>query len=300
MGRHAYLILAHSNFEQLKSLLALVDDERNDIFVHVDARAEGFRKEDFDGVCKLSNLTFIEPRIKVHWGGVSIMRAELSLLEAALQKSDCSYFHLLSGMDLPIKTQDEIHAFFDRYQGSEFLNLWQFKKSTFSRFHYYTIFPEGAGSFWTNLANNAFKGLQMAFKVKYNRDVTFAFASQWFSVTRDFALYTVQKRDWLEKIFAHTNTCDEIFLPTLLMNSPFKDKLFDSTIYPANTGSHANMRFIDWSRGESVRHPWTFREQDMKLLCEREELFARKFDERVDRRIIEMIGQHIRQKQTEK
>lgn len=29
--RHAYLIMAHNNFSQLKILLSLLDDERNDI-----------------------------------------------------------------------------------------------------------------------------------------------------------------------------------------------------------------------------------------------------------------------------
>ena len=41
LRRHAYLILAHKNFGQLRKLLALLDDPRNDIFVHVDRKATG-------------------------------------------------------------------------------------------------------------------------------------------------------------------------------------------------------------------------------------------------------------------
>ena len=40
MKRHAYLILAHTNFGQLRKLLELLDDPRNDIFVHVDGKAD--------------------------------------------------------------------------------------------------------------------------------------------------------------------------------------------------------------------------------------------------------------------
>ena len=40
MDRHAYLILAHKNFGQLRKLIELLDDPRNDIFVHVDAKAK--------------------------------------------------------------------------------------------------------------------------------------------------------------------------------------------------------------------------------------------------------------------
>ena len=50
--------------------------------------------------------------MKPEWGQVSIVRAELLLFSAALQqKSPYAYYHLLSGVDLPLKSQDEIHAF---------------------------------------------------------------------------------------------------------------------------------------------------------------------------------------------
>ena len=38
--RHAYLILAHHHFGQLRKLISLLDDPRNDIYVHVDRKAE--------------------------------------------------------------------------------------------------------------------------------------------------------------------------------------------------------------------------------------------------------------------
>ncbi|MDF2484874.1 MAG: glycosyltransferase, partial [Herbinix sp.] len=40
MGRHAYLIMAHSNFEYLKKLIKSLDDPRNDIFLHIDKKAK--------------------------------------------------------------------------------------------------------------------------------------------------------------------------------------------------------------------------------------------------------------------
>ncbi|MBQ9549118.1 MAG: glycosyl transferase [Bacteroidales bacterium] len=289
---HAYLILAHAHFAQLRTLLRLLDDGRNDIFVHVDARAKDFRQQDFEGVCRKSRLQFIEPRIAVHWGGVSIMRAELALLRAALP-GHYRYYHLLSGMDLPLKTQDEIHAWFEAHDGKEFIQCWKMKKSTPSRFRYYTLFPEGAGRFGTNLLNNIFKGLQMALGIRINRQVDFRFASQWFSITDGLARYVVEQEPWLEKVFAHTNTCDEIFLPTLLARSPFRDALFEPGLSQAGTVNLANLRFIDWSRGESVRHPWTFRLEDKDLLLSTPHFWARKFDDAVDDAIIEEISDYL-------
>ena len=289
--KHAYLILAHENPGQLLDLFRMLDHPRNDIFVHLD-RKSSFRPEDFSGCCRHSALHFIEPRISVHWGGISIMRAELALLRAATP-GHYAYYHLLSGQDLPIKSQDEIHAFFDANPDREFLNLWRFKSHTQNRFRYFTLFPEGAGSFLPNLANNIVKGILMALHIQINRGIEFHFASQWFSISHPCAEYVLSQEAWLEKVFKHTNTADEVFLATVICNSPFRERLYDATAHVQNEDIYnlASMRFIDWTRGKSVRHPWVFRFQDKDLLESVPHLWARKFDERVDAGIIDYFSQ---------
>ena len=297
MGKHAYLILAHKNFGQLRRMVELLDHPLNDIYVHVDAKAVDFREEDFRGATRHSALTFLPSRISVNWGGVSIMRSEIALLKAATRNGQYDYYHLLSGMDMPIKTQDEMHAFFDAHKGKEFLNLWEFKKSTLSRFRYYTIFPEGESRFRTRIINHIFKGLQMAVGYRINRDVDFRFGSQWFSITDSLARYVVGKEDWLEKVFRRTSTCDEIFLPTLVAASPFAANLFVPTpVKSQKEVNLSNMRFIDWTRGESIRHPWTFRADDMGLLESVPHMWARKFDENVDKGIIDKLYSKLKGK----
>lgn len=290
MGKHAYLILAHKNFNQLRKLIELLDHPRNDIYVHVDGKASDFNPADFEGATRYSRLRFLPERLKVNWGGVSIMRAELALLKEATSSDSYDYYHLLSGLDMPIKSQDEIHRFFDSHQGKEFLNLWEFKKSTFSRFRYFSVFPEGELRFATRIVNHIVKGLQMAVGFRINRNVDFHFGSQWFSITDPLARYVVSQEDWLEKVFRHTTTCDEIFLPTLVMNSPFKENLFVAEkVKNPQEINLGNMRLIDWTRGESIRHPWVFRADDMPMLEKAEHLWARKFDENVDAVIIDNL-----------
>lgn len=36
MSKHAFLIMAHNEYDILNKLLLLLDDERNDIFIHYD------------------------------------------------------------------------------------------------------------------------------------------------------------------------------------------------------------------------------------------------------------------------
>lgn len=297
MGKHAYLILAHKNFNQLRKLIEMLDYERNDIFVHVDAKAKDFDASQWKSVARRSKLIFLPERIPVNWGGVSIMRSEIALLKAAVKEDSYDYYHLLSGMDLPIKSQEDIHSFFDAHKGKEFLNLWEFKKSTLSRFRYFTIFPEGEGRFRTRIINHIFKGLQMAVGFRINRDVDFHFGSQWFSITDELARYVVESEAWLEKVFRRTSTCDEIFLPTLVCNSKFKERLFVKTpVKSQKEVNLSNMRFIDWTRGESIRHPWTFRASDLELLESVPHMWARKFDENVDSEIIDTLHRKLTSK----
>ena len=39
-NRHAYLIMAHNEWELLNTLLSLIDDSRNDIFLHIDKKVK--------------------------------------------------------------------------------------------------------------------------------------------------------------------------------------------------------------------------------------------------------------------
>lgn len=64
--KHAYLIMAHGNFEQLQFLVHLLDCEQNDIFIHIDKKTE---------ICDLSLKTkysavTIFQKYKIYWGHI--------------------------------------------------------------------------------------------------------------------------------------------------------------------------------------------------------------------------------------
>ena len=135
MKKHAYLIKAHHQFALLRKLLMLLDDERNDIYIHIGMDVK-FEREELKGVVKKSALYFVES-VREQWGGYSQIQSELILFQAAWEHG-YAYYHLISGVDLPIKTQDEIHEFFHEHYGKEFI---YFCPKTFweeSRYKYIT------------------------------------------------------------------------------------------------------------------------------------------------------------------
>lgn len=120
--KHAYLIMAHSNWEQLDKLVNLLDDPWNDIYLHIDKKnLVHFNKfhEHRRIKAKYSQIVFVDS-IDVRWGHVSQIEAELSLFEKASEKPH-AYYHLISGVDLPLHCQTYIHQFFDKHQGVEFI-----------------------------------------------------------------------------------------------------------------------------------------------------------------------------------
>ena len=99
----------------------MLDDERNDVYLHVDARAVELFNQFKDFQLKKGKLIILKNRIAVHWGDLSQVEVEYRLFETALYNGPYAYYHLLSGVDLPIKTQDYIHEFFQKHAGKFFL-----------------------------------------------------------------------------------------------------------------------------------------------------------------------------------
>lgn len=65
MKKHAYLIIEHKDNFVLETLIELLDDSRNDIFIHIDKKTKNFNFEKYKNKVKFSKIYFI-PRIKVY------------------------------------------------------------------------------------------------------------------------------------------------------------------------------------------------------------------------------------------
>lgn len=295
MGKHAYLIMAHGNFEYLKKLIESLDDPRNDVFIHIDKKANF---NDFNILKKdiyYSAIYYIEQR-NVKWAGFSGILCEIDLLKAATDRNIYDYYHLISGSDLVLKTQDEIHKFFDQNQGREFVEFdnQQIDDEYLERVKYYYLFQDIYGR---NRKNLFFLGLFAIDKIllsiqkvlKVNRikklNMEFQKGTNWFSITHDFAEYVIMQEEWIYKTFKYSLSGDELFLQTILINSRFKDNLSR----PSHLVENLNMRLIDWVRGK----PYTWRKEDYNILINSNMFYARKFDPNVDNEIITMVIRNI-------
>lgn len=280
MEKHAYLIIAHKMDETLFTLLRMVDDIRNDIFIHMDSKCQNFSENILRNSVRRSNVYFTD-RTNVQWGGYSLINCELLLLKYATKIYSYNYYHLLSGEDLPIKTQDYIHSFFQKNNGFEFIRIEKEEFTYQNRVRYFYPFQEKYGRD-VKLVARAFNFLQKCIGICRNKNVDFQKGSQWFSITNQFARYIVEQEKVIYQIFHSTVCCDEVFVQTIFINSPYKNNLFYDKY---DDDMRMSMRYIDWNRG----NPYVWRYTDIDELNNSEMIFARKFSESIDKKVIKKI-----------
>lgn len=278
MSKHACLIMAHDEFSVLKKSLFLMDDTRNDFYVHVDKKVKGFNPQDFYSIVKKGRLFFV-PRTKVTWGAYSQINAELILLKAAV-KNNYEYYHLLSGSDLPLKSMDEMHDFFDQRKGHELITFDRVAyetKNFYFRIKEYHVLQELMGKNRTgllNFLNKVSSKSQSILKIDRmkNSKLDFQKGLNWFSITHDLAQYVLLHEPEIRKQYRFTIMADEIFLHTLVWNSPFRASICE-----------------DITRITKKGRPYIFRIEDFDFLMQSNAFWGRKFSEKVDSTIIDKI-----------
>lgn len=269
--KHAYLIIAHNEWELLQTLINSIDDERNDIYVHIDAKV---------GECPIlrtekAGLIVLNDRVDVSWGDISVVEAEYRLFKAAAMTASYSYYHLLSGVDLPLKSQDYIHEFFDHNYGKEFIGFstYDYSSELYIKARLWHVFPRDFKnkSLVKHVLRTVVLIVQKLLHVTRHRSTTMKKGTQWVSVTDGFVRMLLASEEYVMKTFSHTFCPDEIYKQTLCWNSEFKDRVYDYSDEGASC-----MRAIGWRDGELI--DWAA--EDYGFLKDSPALFARKFNSR--------------------
>lgn len=297
--RHAILITTHDNVEISKNLLSLYDDKNIDFYFLIDKKAKSYNEEVLKDICKKSSVYFV-PKINIYWGSFSQIQAEYILLENAVKKS-YDYYHLISGCDIPLYTKNEFFDFFEQNKGKEFVEYSPKeiaeKNKVQDRVKYYYVFMESVREKSAikrkpkTFLREFFLKLQKLLKIDRTKGKEFQYGSNWFDITDDFAKYVLKNKPWVIKHFKKTCCADELFLQTLLFNSPF----YSNNYYCLNEKNRIlqRNRYTDWTRGQ----PYTFKKEDYnEIINIKESLFIRKFNYKNDAEIVNKLFDWLRKK----
>lgn len=288
--RHAYLFILTGNQPVVEAAIRMIDDSRNDIFI---LASESERKYYGSIKTNFSKIVVIETNIVVTWSG-TLWEGMLELIKVAAP-GHYAYYHLLSETCLPIKTQDQIHNFFDSQTQKLIymhVNCHTFKSiqercKTKYPFVYWKNFRKHKSIKLLALIIVKIKIFFGVNRLKNNKELPVIWNGwNWFSIPDDFAQYAVSKEDLLHRTFDYTLASDEVFLQTLAMNSEtFKNRMYGFN--GRDDAMDASKRFIKWNTKRWT--PLVFKEHDFEEIISQPYFFARKFKADVDMKIVQKL-----------
>ncbi|WP_118195446.1 beta-1,6-N-acetylglucosaminyltransferase [Albibacterium indicum] len=281
--KHAYLIIAHHEFGILQKLIGLLDDARNDIYVHIDKKVKNLPSLQ----CAESKLYILEDRIDVRWGHVSQIESEYALFEAAYNaKQLYDRYHLISGVHLPLKNQNDIHDFFNKNKDKELLSFlytnnyeMNFK---LNRSHYFLKNYRADNALMRRIAQLLWHlslKAQSVLGIKKNNLKIDVKANNWVSLTHLAIVRIINEKDNVLKLFRRTFCGDEFFVPYVL----------EADLDKFEIRNEQRLLFNEFVGST----PRVLTDADYNFLINSEYLFARKFSSS-DMVVVNKIVGHLK------
>jgi len=290
--RIAIMMLVHKNENQVNRLINHLS-KNFDIYVHID-------KKTSIKINKINNV-YVYKEYKTYWGSFNQIMATLFLLKKGYERHYDRYI-LISGQDLPIKTNEEIINFFDD-NNYEYIELEKLPTKFWAgnggldRLTKYHIMNGGIKKyqilsrllrkiFHTNISvGNYFLNI-ITGKIKERKiDYNFYGGANWSNYTHNCVdkifKYLENDKNYIKR-YRWTHCADEIFYQTIIAG-----------IENLNIENNC-LRYVDWESGPE--YPRILRDEDYEKIIKTKALFGRKFDENIDKNIIEKIYKKIGEK----
>ena len=121
MEYQAVLITAYKDFEHLEAVIRFFKRPFK-LYIHIDKKIE-VPEMVFNTLENYSQVSLVSRKYKVNWGSRNHVKAILHLAEKAAENSSNYYFHLISGLDFPIKDLAYFTSFFDKNRNREYIDF---------------------------------------------------------------------------------------------------------------------------------------------------------------------------------
>jgi len=284
MDRHkqmtkAFLIMAYKDPSQIERLVTQLYHPNFDFYIHVD---KNFDFAPFQYLDTLPNVFFTSERYPMTWASYRLIEAMAKFMAEILQSPrNYDFISAFTGQDYPIKSTEFIYDYYCRHLDSSFFTLEEVNSEWFNRCEnryttYHMTYYNFRGRYLIQ------RMLQKSLPKRIFPSYTTVYGgprASWWTLSSECAKHVVDVLSTNKKLikFAkHTWAPDEFLIPTIVMNSPFRDKVI------LDSG-----RYIDWSNGGS--NPKILTIDDYGDLCKSDKLYARKFDFNVDTTILDQL-----------
>jgi Core-2/I-Branching enzyme len=295
--RMIYIMLVHTNADQIIRMINQLSTPNTRFVIHVSRNCEPGIYEALRTATKDNPGIAFAKRTRIMWGNFDIIQALLNCIDLiCTQGYEYDRAYILSGQDYPLQSNAYIQQTLAKFDGQQIMEYFplpdDIRGHHQNRWRYYHFWlkdrhlhvplvqpknillrliskfssvllpkrriPAGfqlyGGSFWSGFTPQAIAYLH-----------TFSHSNQGKKVIRFF------------KSNLHPG---EMFLQTVLLNSPLKDTI-----------ANVNLHYVKFPPDSG--HPVFFTIKDFDEIASRDELFARKIDSRIDADILDLLDKKI-------
>lgn len=276
------MMLAHKNLQQLDRLLTRLTKDF-DVYLHLDEKWN----TDLSYFQKFPRV-FLTKRYNINWGSYQQVQADAELFRDAYAK-DYDYYMLLSGQDIPIKSNQQIIDFLQQNKDYSFVDHEAFPKKAWQKdfdggytrvaYYYGFDFKKNFVGFVLKKSLALIRHFQKLTGLKRKlQPVQYYGGWNWVNLNRTAMsniMNYLDRNPGFLKSFKYTLCGDEVWIQTVLMNSG------------DNKVINKELRYTDW-RG-CLENPRVLTMEHLDELKQSDALFARKFDPDVDSAIIDKV-----------
>ena len=280
--RIACIIMAHKEPGQIEQFLKRFAGHPFDFFIHLDKK---INSKPFEYLGEMPQVYFIKKRTEVRWASYNFLAALFqSISEVLACGIEYEFISVMSGQDYPIKPVSSIYHHLEKNPGRNFIcyeentEWWAHAITRIIKYHF-TNFGFRGRYRLQFLLNRLLPARKFPLPYKLYGGPR----AMCMTLSAECARYIVtfmQTHKELRRFMQYTWGPDEILIPTLIMNSAFKETVINNNFY-----------FIDWTEGGS--NPKILKLEDFDSLLHSDKLLARKFDVQVDPKILTRIDEVI-------
>lgn len=294
MKKHVFLVQVHKQPNILRGLLTHLSSNNHYFIINVDRKCSCQNdfyklKEEFE------NIFFINP-VNVMHGGFSQISCTLKQIQEMYKiVPDFDYVHTISGQDYPCVGRKEFDDFFENNDQSymfldsnEELVQWKKEKKYSHRLEHWYFMDVFNSRF---LYKIHFAGIlwRLFYWVPrpYNNLDEVCGGWNWFSITHEVMDYVMDYFDnhpEYVKRFKYTISGDELIINNVI------NKHTDSL----KINRRNSLRYVDWHPSREYDSlPLILNETDYEKIVHSKNFFCRKVDEGISSKLLEMLDQHI-------
>lgn len=297
--RIAYCISAYTDVIQLDRLISSLNVNNVCFIVHIDKKVKNITA--FNMIAeKYGNVSICKERFFIQWGGWNQVRYQELFMNKAL-RIGADRIVIITGQDYPLWNNEQLWEAFEKEPDKIYMCGLNLTNLQYSSPMYELLAIPHFGRDWHIRSSKIWRILTAAFRefmllVPYKRKRYLKIdgirwdiwqASGYFSVNREQAEYILKylRNKRIRNYFRFCFVPEEITIPTILFNSPYKANalVFERSNYEG-LSSLAYMHIFEYGREIKV-----YCEEDYNVLINSKKMFARKFRTMVSDKLMDMI-----------